>query len=136
MTRRLAQRELVLAAVALLAAVVSLALVTGRSSHGGRLPQPAGAWYSALAGVRAPGGFGAKTACGQVLRPGTEGIAHPVLPCGAKIYLSYRGRVVLTQVIDRGPYAPGREFDLTQALAAHLGLTGVQRIRWAYAAAG
>ena len=136
MTPKLAQREIALAGVALLAAVVSLALVSGRSSHGNDLPKPVGGWYTALAGVRAPGGFGARTACGQVMRADTLGVAHPVLPCGAKIYLSYGGRTVLTQVIDRGPYLPGREFDLTQTLAAHLGLSGVERIRWAYAGAG
>lgn len=135
MNAQLAQREIALAGVALLAAVVSLALVSGRPSHESGLPRPVGGWYTALAGVRAPGGFGATTACGRVLEPGTEGVSHPVLPCGAKIYLSYRGKVVLTQVIDRGPDVPGREFDLTRNLAAQLGLSGVQRIRWAYAAA-
>ena len=58
-----------------------------------------------------------------------------MLPCGAKIYLSFDGRQVLTQVIDRGPFVPGREFDLTAPLADKLGLDGVQRIRWAYASA-
>jgi rare lipoprotein A len=135
-TPRLAQREIALAGVALLAAVVSLALVAGRSSSDSTIPKPAGAWYSALAGVRVPGGFGTRTACGQVLRPVTAGVSHPVLPCGAKIFLSFDGKNVLTQVIDRGPYVPGREFDLTEPLAAKLGVRGVQRLRWAYAGAG
>jgi rare lipoprotein A (peptidoglycan hydrolase) len=38
-------------------------------------------------------------------------------------------------VIDRGPTVPGREFDLTPALARRLGLTGVQSIHWSYAGA-
>jgi len=50
-----------------------------------------------------------------------------------KLYITYQGIHVLTQVIDRGPYVSGREFDLTEALADRLGLTGVQRIRWSYA---
>ena len=136
MTRRLAQREILLAGVALLAAVLSLAIVSGRSSATRTLPQPVGTWYTALAGERAPGGYGSTTACGQVLQPETEGVAHPVLPCGAKIYLSFDGKRVLTQVIDRGPFVPGREFDVTAPLAAKLGLRDVSRIRWAYAAAG
>lgn len=135
MTPRLAQREIALAGVALLAAVVSLALVNDRTKSGGSLPKPAGSWYSALAGVRPIGGFGGRTACGEALRPTTLGVSHPVLPCGAKIYLSFDGRQVLTQVIDRGPFVPGREFDLTAPLADKLGLDGVQRIRWAYASA-
>jgi len=42
---------------------------------------------------------------------------------------------VLTRVIDRGPSVPGREFDLTEALAHRLGLVGVQRVTWSYAGA-
>ena len=133
MTQRLAQREVALAGVALLGAVLAVAIVAGRSERGSALPKPAGTWYRAVAGERASGSYGEKTACGQVLRPATEGVSHPVLPCGAKIYLSYRGVRVLTQVIDRGPFVPGREFDLTAPLAAKLGLRGVQRIEWAYA---
>ena len=30
------------------------------------------------------------------------GFAHPVLPCGAKIYLGHGGKEVLTQVVARG----------------------------------
>jgi hypothetical protein len=134
-TPRLAQREIALAGVALLAAVVSLALVTGRSGSNDALPRPVGAWETVLAGVRVPGGYGKPTACGQILRAETNGVSHAVLPCGAKIFLRYGGKTVLTQVIDRGPYVPGRVFDLTGPLAARLGLRGVQTLRWAYAAA-
>ncbi len=136
MTPRLAQREIALAGVALLAAVIALAIVSGRSDGQGSLPKPAGTWYTALAGERAPGGYGKTTACGQVLRLETEGVSHPVLPCGAKIYLAFAGKRVLTQVIDRGPYVPGREFDITGPLAAKLGLRGVKQIRWTYATTG
>jgi hypothetical protein len=38
-------------------------------------------------------------------------------------------------VVDRGPLAPGYEFELTPALAERLGLTGVQKIRWSFARA-
>ena len=135
MTPRLAQREIALAGVALLAALVSLALVNDRSKSAASLPKPAGSWHSALAGVRPAGNFGSRTACGVVLRPGTLGVSHPVLPCGAKVYISFDGRHVLTQVIDRGPLVPGREFDLTVPLADTIGLAGIQRVRWAYASA-
>jgi len=135
-TPKLAQREIALAGVALLSAIVSLALVSGRSNGDESLPKPVGTWYTALAGVRPFGGFGKRTACGEVLLPATDGVSHPVLPCGTKIFLSYRGRHVLAQVIDRGPYVPGRELDVTRALAAKLDLAGVQQIRWAYADSG
>lgn len=136
MTPRLAQREIALAGIALLAAVISLALAGGRSHEGRRLPRPAGSWYTALAGVRGPASFGKRTACGERMTSTTVGVAHPVLPCGAKIYVVYGDKHVLTQVVDRGPYVPGRQFDVTDALAGRLGLRGVQEIRWAYARTG
>jgi rare lipoprotein A (peptidoglycan hydrolase) len=136
LTPRLAQREIALAGVALLAAAVSLALTSGHSDNASKLPQPAGTWYTALAGARGPAAFGKRTACGQVIGADTVGVAHPVLPCGAKIYVAFGRKHVLTQVIDRGPYVPGRQFDLTEALANRLGVRGVQQIQWAYARTG
>jgi rare lipoprotein A len=129
---RLAQREIALAGVALLAAVASLALTSGRRDNESTLPEPAGS-YTALAGSSGPGVFGKRTACGEVLGPETVGVAHPVLPCGVQIYVTYGRKHVLAPVIDRGPYVPGRTFDLTDALARKLGLRGVQEIHWSYA---
>ena len=65
-----------------------------------------------------------KGACGIVVGPNTPGVAHPVLPCGVKIYLEFRGREVLTQVVDHGHTAPGRTFDVTLPVAKLLGLAG------------
>ena len=61
------------------------------------------------------------------------GVAHPVLPCDTKLWLSYDGKDVLTQVLAVGPTSAGREFELTRALARALGLRGTQQIRWRYA---
>jgi rare lipoprotein A len=130
---RLAQREIALAGVALLAVVASVAFTSGNHKSDGGLPPPSGSWYPALASSRGPGSYGKRTACNIVLRPATVGVSHPVLPCGSKIYVRYAGQKILTQVIDRGPYVPGRQFDLTEALAARLGLHGVQEIEWAFA---
>jgi rare lipoprotein A len=127
----LAQRQAAIAGIALLTAVVSLALTSGRKDES-TLPPAIGS-YTALAGSSGSAVFGHRTTCGQIIGPKTEGVAHPVLPCGVKLYITYQGIHVLTQVIDRGPYVSGREFDLTEALADRLGLTGVQRIRWSYA---
>jgi rare lipoprotein A (peptidoglycan hydrolase) len=132
----LVQRFAALAAVALLAAVVALA-ISGRGSSKQttlpqRVPAPGGGWYHAVAGVsRAK--VGTKTACGHVLRATTKGVADPVLPCGAKIFIAFGNTDVLTQVIDRGPSVPGRRFELTGALADQLGVRGVQPVRWAFA---
>ena len=129
-----AQREAQLALVALLAGAVALAVTTITRKHSSHLPQPVGS-YTALAGSSGPQLFGRHTACGQVIGPTTIGVAHPVLPCGVQVYISYRNKHVLTEVIDHGPYVPGREFDMTDALAKELGLVGVQRIQWSYAQA-
>jgi hypothetical protein len=132
MTPRLAQREIALAGIALLAAVIALAVVLGRSGSDETLPKPVGTWNTVIAGVRGRADYGRRTACGIVLRPGTNGVSHAVLPCGAKIFVANGDTTVLTQVIDR-PVAPGRAFELTAPLAAQLGLHGLQRVRWAYA---
>jgi len=132
---QLAQREVALAGVALLATAVALAVSSAINAHGSRLPLPVGS-YTALAGWSGLGPVGTKTACGEVISATTEGVANPVLPCGVEIYIGYRGKHVLTRVVDRGPYVPGREFDLTEALAQRLGLFGVQQIDWSYAQAG
>jgi rare lipoprotein A len=131
----LAVREIALAGLALLAAVVALAVTGHTRSGNSSAPQPEGS-YTALAGSSGPAAFGRRTACGGVLHADTEGVSHPTLPCGARIFLTYKGIRVLTQVVDRGPYTPGRQFDLTDALARRVGLSGVQPIRWSYARAG
>jgi rare lipoprotein A len=133
--RGLARREVALFAVALLAGVIALAVVSKTRSDPTDLPAAYGS-YPAWAGVAEAASIGKHTACGTVIRPRTQGVGHPVLPCGARIYITYNGKHVLTQVIDRGPNRADREFELTPALAKLVGLTGVQRIRWSYAAAG
>lgn len=71
-------------------------------------------WYG-------PGLYGNSTACGGALTPWRLGVAHKSLPCGTRVTFRYRGRSVTVPVIDRGPYAAGREWDLTAATKAKLG---------------
>jgi hypothetical protein len=71
-------------------------------------------WYG-------PGFYGNRTACGQVLTPGTLGVAHKTMPCGTKLTLRHGRRVARVRVIDRGPFAGHREFDLTSATKRRLG---------------
>jgi hypothetical protein len=139
-TALLAQRQLSLAAAAVLGAVVALAIAARHHTVGAsasRLPQPAvsqlSGWYTALAGVRKRPLARGASGCGTLLDPKTLGVDHPVLPCGAKLFVAYNGKTVLTTVVDRGPLQPGYEFELTPALAEVVGLTGVQRIRWSFA---
>jgi rare lipoprotein A len=127
------KRTLALAGVGLLAALVTLAVAAPGGQEGKGLPKPVGTWYRALAAPYAPAASRRRTACGQRIEARTMGVAHPVLPCGVKIYISYGGRNVLTQIVDRGPNAPGREFDVTKALADEIGLHGTRSIRWSFA---
>ncbi len=77
--------------------------------------------------------WGRHTACGQVLRPSTVGVANKRLPCGTPVKFIWRGRSIVAPVIDRGPYVRGRAWDLTSAAAEALGFEGVGRIRYAVA---
>jgi rare lipoprotein A len=72
-------------------------------------------WYG-------PGMFGNRTACGQVLTPELQGVAHRTLPCGTLVALLYDGRRTVVEVVDRGPFAHGASWDLTQATAQSLGV--------------
>ncbi len=78
------------------------------------------AYRAAAASYYGPGLYGGALACGGTLQPGTLGVAHKTLPCGAKVKLLYRGRTVTVPVVDRGPYVAGRDFDLTEATKARL----------------
>ena len=82
------------------------------------MPPQLATWYG-------PGFFGNRTACGQTLTRRTLGVAHKTLPCGSKVVLNYNGRFVRTTVIDRGPYAHGAKWDLTQATADALRFTSI-----------
>jgi hypothetical protein len=137
----LAQRQIALAGVALLAIVAALVVLelplggdAQREAEARSVPAPGADWYLALAApYQFPEGA-VETACGLPAAPDTLGVGHPVLPCGAKIVLEYEGTYVLTQVIDRGTGAPGREFDVVAPLAQRLGLQSVGQVRWRFAA--
>lgn len=140
MSPALAQRAILLGAVALLGAVVALAVghrvsaARGSSDLPRAIAAPGGGWYRALAGLESPRAYGRFTACGKVLERETLGVAHPVLVCGAKIYVARGDTVVLTQVLARGPGNSAVQFGLTEALARKLGVGGRATIRWRFAA--
>ena len=80
-----------------------------------------------LAGASWYGG-GGSMACGGQLTSSTLGVANKTLPCGTLVTLRYDGRTVRVPVVDRGPYAAGREFDLTEATKQALGFGGVGQV--------
>jgi rare lipoprotein A len=82
----------------------------------------------ALATWYGPGFYGRRTACGQRMSAALQGVAHKTLPCGTKVSLLYRGRRLTVPVVDRGPYAAGKQWDLTAATATALRFTHTDRI--------
>ena len=101
----------------------------------GAVPVPGtdNGYYTGRAAPYSPSAGQPRTACGQSFTDGLEGVAHPVLPCGVRLYIRFHGKEVLTQVVDRGPAVPGRDFGITKALANRLDLHGPQTIQWRFA---
>jgi predicted RNA-binding Zn-ribbon protein involved in translation (DUF1610 family) len=134
------QRLVVLAAVALLAAIAAAAIVEQREADEGAAaltsaPAPAG-WNVAFAGSRGPTGDAQRTTCGQVLAPQSLGVTHPVLPCGAKVILRSGDTEILTEVIDNALAEPGRQLEVTEALAQMLEIEGTVELEWRFATTG
>jgi hypothetical protein len=134
----LLQRLVALGAAALLLGTFGTALSqAGRESSQSALPEPAvgpwGGWTTVLAGVapQAPQA-GRRSGCDWVVVPRTQGVIHPTLPCGSRLYVEYRGRRALTQVVAKLPVGQGRQLDVTPRLARRLGLDGVREVRWAF----
>jgi hypothetical protein len=133
------QRTIALAAVALLSAVGALALTgDGNGDDGDRtairpVPVAGTGSYVALAGSRGAARDAERTTCRLTLTSRSLGVSHPVLPCGAKIFIAYNGTEVLTEVIDTRLKRAGRQFELTEALAERLGIEGTQQITWRFA---
>jgi rare lipoprotein A len=92
--------------------------------HVGRL----NVYRRALASWYGPGLYGGHLGCGGTLTPHTLGVASKTLRCGAKVTLRHGGRTVRVPVVDRGPYAGGRELDLTAATKDRLGFSGTGTI--------
>jgi rare lipoprotein A len=78
----------------------------------------------ALASWYGPGLYGNPLGCGGRLSTGSLGVANKTLPCGTRVTLRHRGRVLRVPVIDRGPYVGAREYDLTAATAQRLRFSG------------
>ena len=72
-------------------------------------------WYG-------PGFAGRPTASGAIYDPRLFTAANKELPLNSFLRVHFNGRCAVVLVNDRGPYAPGRVFDLSQATAEYLGL--------------
>lgn len=132
MNAALARRQVALAGVALVGALGAIALSqVGDDSDAAPPPAAVVEWETASVGVFQP--TAEPTTCGITVTEETVGVAHPVLPCAAKILVEHEGRRALAEVIQRGPVATGQAFDLSPALAQALGVTGETTVRWRFA---
>jgi rare lipoprotein A (peptidoglycan hydrolase) len=75
-----------------------------------------------------PGFYGQRTACGETLTRSTIGVANRTLKCGTQVAIYYGGRTLVVPVIDRGPFANGADWDLTEATGKVLGIEGTAEI--------
>ena len=89
---------------------------------------PPGIFNTSIASVFTD--YGLPIACGGVLHVPQLGVANKTLPCGTQVIFVYNGRAIKVPVIDRGPYIPGREWDLTGATAEALHFPGLGPIQW------
>jgi rare lipoprotein A (peptidoglycan hydrolase) len=137
--KRLSATSAALTAAVLAAAVALPAAASTGTGTGGASPTPppedqptqqaqTANYRPAKATWYGPGLYGNRLACGGRLRHSTLGVAHKSLPCGTKVALRYRGRTVVVPVIDRGPYAHGVSYDLTEATAHALGMAQTSRV--------
>ena len=132
MNAALARRQAALAGVALVGALGAIALSrVGDDSEAAPPPPSAVEWNSASVAIFEPAPE--PTSCGITVTPQTLGIAHPVLPCGAKLVLEYQGQQSQANVVESGPVEAGRAFELTPALAQQIGVSGTATVHWRYA---
>jgi hypothetical protein len=88
--------------------------------------------YDSNASFYGPGFYGKRTACGIAYTTSTMGVAHQSLPCGTMIQFRYAGQTIKVPVIDRGPYVPGRTWDLSGAACQALGHCWTGPLEWRY----
>ena len=108
---------------ALLAASCLLALTTPAGAQG---LEGQASWYG-------PGFHGRQTANGETFNQNALTAAHPSLPFGTEVRVTYSstGESVVVRINDRGPYAHGRVIDLSREAADEIGLlnAGVGKVR-------
>ena len=107
-----------------------MALALGATQQEAQAEPVVSSWYG-------PGFAGNLTANGEVFDPWAYTAAHPYLPFGTLLQVSYAGNTVTVRVNDRGPYVHGRGLDLSQGAAQALSLYGVdwvdvQILRYGY----
>jgi rare lipoprotein A (peptidoglycan hydrolase) len=88
-----------------------------------------GVAYNAVCTWYGPGFGGRRLASGALYNPDDLTCASPTLAFGTWLALSRGAKRVVVVVNDRGPYAAGRDLELSRAAADALGLTGVEPVQ-------
>ncbi len=81
-------------------------------------PTVRASWYG-------PGFQGKRTASGAKFNMNAFTAAHPSLPFGSKVRVTYRGKSVVVRINDRGPFMENRSIDLSKAAARKIGILPV-----------
>ncbi len=81
-------------------------------------------WISMVASWYGDKFAGLRTASGEIFDPTQLTAAHPSLPFGTVLQVTYppTGRTVTVTINDRGPHISGRDLDLSREAASRLGL--------------
>lgn len=74
--------------------------------------------------------FTGRGASGEAIGPYSMIVAHKTLPFGTLIEFEYKGKRAVARVVDRGPYTPGRDFDLGPGVVRVLDFSGVHEVRY------
>ena len=69
-------------------------------------------------------------ASGEKIGPYSMIVAHKTLPFGTLVEIEYKGERAVARVADRGPYTPGRTFDLGPGVVRVLDFSGVHEVRY------
>jgi rare lipoprotein A (peptidoglycan hydrolase) len=88
-----------------------------------------GAWLTAIASHYSAT-FTGRGASGAAIGPYSMMVAHKTLPFHTLIEFMYNGKRCVASVEDRGPFTPGREFDLGPGVVRVLGFNGVHPIQY------
>jgi len=86
---------------------------------------PSTAKGTSIASWYGPDFYGNQTADNTgkyILKRDSLWVAHKTLPFGTRVKFTYNGKTITLPVRDRGPFEPGRDWDLTEAAAEQIGL--------------
>jgi len=88
-----------------------------------------GEWQTAVASHYSRN-FSGRGASGERIGPYSMMVAHKTIPFGTLVEFEYKGKRAVASVEDRGPFTPGRDFDLGPGVVRVLDFSGVHEVRY------